>query len=91
MSDLTATTVRRSSSEPSGGILIGTAYVPAATTNDTITVDQIFTGVNRVLWATINGTSNHASVSCDLGGTAKITLGTGSITEGELLVIGTSQ
>lgn len=93
MSDLSTTTIARTKPEPIGGIVVATAYVPTITADDTIDVQQVFPSINKVLWASINGTANHGKVQCDLGGTAKITVGTenSDITEGELLIIATSQ
>lgn len=91
MSNLSATTKSRWKTMV-GDLFIGTAFVPTCVTDDTIDVQQVFPGVNRVAWATINGTANHSTINCDLGGTAKITLGTGSASGGgEILIIGTSQ
>ena len=95
MSDLSATTKARPQSARIGGLFIGTAYVPAVTENDTIDLVQVFPNINKVMFAQINGTANHCSFPCDLGGTARVTVGTGNVgtkaPSGELLVLATSE
>ena len=86
--------VVRSSFEPVGGIWIGVIKTGAAVTDDTFCINDPtygHPGANRIWWATINGTASHTAINCDLGGTSKVTVGIGNVTDGEMLVIATAE
>lgn len=92
MGDISSQLVARTSQEPVGGIFIGVAKTGAVAAADTADVSQAFPNCNRVWYAHWTGTGTTKANACEvmIGGTAKVTFGTGSGSDGEIFVIGQS-
>ena len=93
MSQLTG--VKRTSTEPVSGVWTGVIYVGAATTGDTIDVASVIPGITHVWYAVVNGSAaergGHAGIpsllGCTIGGTSKVTVGTGNVLRGNMFIV----